>query len=159
MGFIRKSILLGTGGLARPVMNQNSKKQRTAIAAKKTAKQARKTAHASASAARAQRSVARESQKQSAFLGRIMTNGYVNGREEERHEGTVPSNRADRETMQQFAEDGNRLKKQSLDEHGQSGGFSQGFVADELTKLAKLKVDGVLTEDEFAAQKAKLLST
>lgn len=31
-------------------------------------------------------------------------------------------------------------------------------VADELSKLAKLKVDGVLTEDEFAAQKAKLLS-
>jgi len=27
-----------------------------------------------------------------------------------------------------------------------------------LTKLAKLKVDGVLTEEEFAAQKAKLLS-
>lgn len=31
-------------------------------------------------------------------------------------------------------------------------------VADELMKLAKLKADGVLTEDEFAAQKAKLLS-
>jgi hypothetical protein len=31
-------------------------------------------------------------------------------------------------------------------------------VADELTKLARLKADGVLTDDEFAAQKAKLLS-
>jgi hypothetical protein len=31
-------------------------------------------------------------------------------------------------------------------------------VADELTKLAKFKADGVLTEEEFAAQKAKLLS-
>jgi hypothetical protein len=31
-------------------------------------------------------------------------------------------------------------------------------VADELTKLAKLKADGVLTEEEFAAQKRKLLS-
>jgi hypothetical protein len=31
-------------------------------------------------------------------------------------------------------------------------------VADELTKLAKLKADGVITEEEFGAQKAKLLS-
>lgn len=31
-------------------------------------------------------------------------------------------------------------------------------VADELAKLAKLKADGLLTEDEFAVQKAKLLS-
>ena len=72
MGLIRKSIIGLTGGGARLVMNQNSKKQRTAIAAKKTAKQARKTAHASASAARAQRSVARETKKQNRFLGKIM---------------------------------------------------------------------------------------
>lgn len=32
------------------------------------------------------------------------------------------------------------------------------LIADELTKLAKLKESGVLTEEEFAAQKAKLLS-
>ena len=30
-------------------------------------------------------------------------------------------------------------------------------VADELTKLAKLKADGILTEEEFQTQKAKLL--
>ncbi len=30
-------------------------------------------------------------------------------------------------------------------------------VADELAKLAKLKADGILTEEEFQAQKAKLL--
>ena len=30
-------------------------------------------------------------------------------------------------------------------------------VADELAKLARLKADGVLTEEEFAAQKARLL--
>jgi hypothetical protein len=33
-----------------------------------------------------------------------------------------------------------------------------GSVADELVKLAQLKEAGVLTEEEFAAQKAKLLS-
>lgn len=32
-------------------------------------------------------------------------------------------------------------------------------VADELAKLAKLKTDGVLTDEEFAVQKAKLLGT
>ena len=31
-------------------------------------------------------------------------------------------------------------------------------VADELAKLAKLKADGILTDEEFQAQKAKLLS-
>jgi hypothetical protein len=31
-------------------------------------------------------------------------------------------------------------------------------VADELAKLAKLRTDGILTDEEFAAQKAKLLS-
>lgn len=30
-------------------------------------------------------------------------------------------------------------------------------VADELSKLAKLKADGILTEEEFQVQKAKLL--
>ena len=34
---------------------------------------------------------------------------------------------------------------------------SSSSVADELAKLAKLKADGILTEDEFQAQKAKLL--
>lgn len=42
-----------------------------------------------------------------------------------------------------------------------AGGTNQkasARVADELTKLAQLKVQGILTEDEFNAQKAKLLS-
>ncbi len=33
-----------------------------------------------------------------------------------------------------------------------------GGVADELTKLSELKNSGVISEDEFAAQKAKLLA-
>ena len=36
---------------------------------------------------------------------------------------------------------------------------SMPLVADELAKLAKLKADGVLTEEEFSAQKARLLSS
>ncbi len=34
---------------------------------------------------------------------------------------------------------------------------SGGGIADELEKLGRLKAQGVLTEDEFASQKAKLL--
>lgn len=35
---------------------------------------------------------------------------------------------------------------------------SQSGVVDELVKLAKLKADGILTEEEFSAQKAKILN-
>ena len=35
---------------------------------------------------------------------------------------------------------------------------SSSSIADELAKLAKLKADGILTEEEFQAQKAKLLN-
>jgi len=38
------------------------------------------------------------------------------------------------------------------------GGSSSVDVADELAKLAKLKDQGILSEDEFAKAKAKLLS-
>jgi hypothetical protein len=34
----------------------------------------------------------------------------------------------------------------------------QGSLADELAKLAKLRTDGVLSDEEFATQKARLLS-
>jgi hypothetical protein len=71
---------------------------------------------------------------------------------------TVPFNRGDRDRVQQFAEQVNRLKKQNLDGKRQSAGSSQSSVADELAKLAKLKADGVLSEEEFAAQKARLMS-
>ncbi|MFN8105712.1 MAG: SHOCT domain-containing protein [Acidimicrobiia bacterium] len=36
---------------------------------------------------------------------------------------------------------------------------SQGDVIDQLQRLGDLKAQGILTEDEFAAQKAKLLGT
>ena len=39
-----------------------------------------------------------------------------------------------------------------------SGGGGGAGSADELAKLAELNKNGVLTDDEFAAQKAKLLS-
>jgi hypothetical protein len=38
-------------------------------------------------------------------------------------------------------------------------GISSGLVADELRKLADLRNEGVLTEEEFAAQKGRLLGS
>jgi hypothetical protein len=40
----------------------------------------------------------------------------------------------------------------------QAAGTSGGGVADELTKLTELKTSGVITDEEFATQKAKLLA-
>jgi hypothetical protein len=40
---------------------------------------------------------------------------------------------------------------------GASGGLSNALIADELRKLADLRSEGILTDDEFAAQKASLL--
>lgn len=45
----------------------------------------------------------------------------------------------------------------STDRNHSSGWESEG-IADELAKLAELKNKGILTEEEFAAQKSKLLS-
>ena len=39
-----------------------------------------------------------------------------------------------------------------------SGGASSASSADELEKLAKLQSQGVITAEEFAAQKAKILA-
>jgi hypothetical protein len=64
-------------------MNQNSKKQRTAITAKKTAKQARNNSAriSFGSQARAQRSVAQETTKQNRFLRKIMMDSYTDQEE------------------------------------------------------------------------------
>ena len=49
-----------------------------------------------------------------------------------------------------------RLEKQSL--KPQLPSTDKNSVADELAKLAKLKADGILTDEEFQIQKAKLLN-
>ena len=49
-----------------------------------------------------------------------------------------------------------RIEKQSLS--AQPPSAKESTVADELAKLAKLKADGILTDEEFQTQKAKLLS-
>jgi len=52
---------------------------------------------------------------------------------------------------------GQALKQQQMSEQ-YIRDVSGGGTADELEKLARLKAQGVLTEDEFASQKAKLLA-
>lgn len=53
------------------------------------------------------------------------------------------------------AADQAKAQRDYIQEVSGSGGASSN--ADELTKLAELHKNGVLTDDEFAAQKAKLL--
>jgi len=48
-----------------------------------------------------------------------------------------------------------KMQREYIQEVSGSGG---GSSADELAKLADLKAKGVLTDEEFAAQKAKLLA-
>jgi len=50
-----------------------------------------------------------------------------------------------------------RQQQQDFDAYVKQAAGGSG-AADELTKLADLKAKGVITDDEFAAQKAKLLS-
>lgn len=47
--------------------------------------------------------------------------------------------------------------KMYMDEPNTDTSVGQSDIADQLKKLADLKEQGILTEDEFAAQKAKLL--
>ena len=52
------------------------------------------------------------------------------------------------------------LEKKSFDQYvQQTAGTSGGTTADQLSKLADLKSQGVLSEDEFQAQKAKILAS
>ena len=49
-------------------------------------------------------------------------------------------------------------QQQMAEQYIRDAAGTSSSSADELEKLAKLKAQGVLTEDEFAAQKAKLLA-
>ena len=51
-----------------------------------------------------------------------------------------------------------RQTEEAFRSYVQDAAGSGGGTADELAKLADLKANGVLTDDEFAQQKAKLLS-
>ena len=51
-----------------------------------------------------------------------------------------------------------QTRQQAFDDYVRQTAGSGGSAADELTKLSALKDQGVITEAEFAAQKAKLLT-
>ena len=59
--------------------------------------------------------------------------------------------------MQQHVVDAAQQQQQSFDEYVRKTA-SGGSTADELSKLAQLRDQGAISEDEFQAQKAKLLS-
>jgi hypothetical protein len=62
---------------------------------------------------------------------------------------------------------GNSMQERAMQQHADQAKMQRDYIqeaaggggsADELAKLADLKDKGVLTDDEFAAQKAKLLA-
>ena len=61
--------------------------------------------------------------------------------------------------MQQHQVDAAKAQQEAFNSYvKQAAGTGSGTSADELAKLADLKSQGVLTDAEFEAQKAKLLS-
>ena len=51
-----------------------------------------------------------------------------------------------------------RAQQDQMDAYIQQAAGSGGGVADELSKLSELKASGVISDEEFATQKAKLLA-
>ncbi len=51
-----------------------------------------------------------------------------------------------------------KAQKEAADAYIRSAAGSGGGTADELSKLAKLRDDGVISDDEFAAKMSKLLA-
>ena len=51
-----------------------------------------------------------------------------------------------------------RAQQADMDAYIKQAAGSSGGVADELAKLSELKASGVISDEEFAAQKAKLLA-
>jgi hypothetical protein len=62
-------------------------------------------------------------------------------------------------SMHERAEEQAARQQKAFDAYVKQAAGSNGGSVDELSKLADLKAKGVLTDAEFEAQKAKLLST
>lgn len=62
------------------------------------------------------------------------------------------------DSMQQRTYDDAIAQQQATDEYIRSVAGPSGSVADELAKLGTLRDDGVITEEQFDNQKAKLLA-
>jgi hypothetical protein len=60
--------------------------------------------------------------------------------------------------MHERAEAAAQAQQKAFDDYVKQAAGSSGSSADQLAKLADLKAQGVLTDAEFEAQKAKILS-
>ena len=139
MGFTRKMFIVSTGGLGRAVVNPNSKKARTAKATEKQLKLQKQALKAEqkqqAAAFRAQQEYAQrqlELQKQLAWEA-----------QQQQIALQAPPEASDQPVV--------------IDAHAESLPATP-LIADELAKLADLRDRGVLTDQEFAERKARLLS-
>ena len=71
---------------------------------------------------------------------------------------TIPLNRSDRDAAEQLAERASSARASAMAPRPEASMNPSLSMADELTKLAGLRDAGVFTEEEFAAQKGRLLS-
>jgi Short C-terminal domain len=63
-----------------------------------------------------------------------------------------------KEQSARFQELRDRIEERLSESHRQQSATPRASVADELSKLAELRANGILTEDEFAQQKAYVLA-
>jgi hypothetical protein len=71
---------------------------------------------------------------------------------------TSVSNRVSRRQGQRWAEQEERQQPQQAAPVPASAAAPAGSTIEQLKELGELKAQGILTEEEFAAQKAKLLA-
>jgi hypothetical protein len=74
---------------------------------------------------------------------------------------TAVSNRVSRRQGERWAQEGQQaaVEAQAAPAPAAPASASQASVIDQLKELGELKAQGILTEEEFAAQKAKLLGS
>ncbi|HEX5762948.1 MAG TPA: SHOCT domain-containing protein [Solirubrobacterales bacterium] len=71
---------------------------------------------------------------------------------------TSVSNRVSRRQGQRWAAQEEQLQPQQVAPAPAAAATSESSTIDQLKELGELKAQGILTEEEFAAQKAKLLA-
>lgn len=140
MGYLRKGLFLGTGGMSRVIgIRTNSKKERTAKATEKQFRLQRKMANPP----RARAVAVRQDPS-------LRTTTFAEEKERQKERIAAKADEELRVLREQMETAFGGNSKDSLV-------APSAFVADELSKLADLRDRGVLTDEEFAAQKAKLL--
>ena len=167
MGVLRKAVIIGTAGTARVAIKSNSKKARTAKASEKTAKYQKKMYKAARGGGEVDAAAMGVTIIIVALLivigacivypifGCIVGGFSVLMASLWLHDRKSKSRKT--ANLSALKPGTGSPAPYELANAGRSGPKSLVGIADELTKLTSLRDSGVLSADEFAAQKAKLL--